>query len=248
MGFAVANMSLSNSAHVTISGSTQSKVDEKVALLRSFYPNMPAANVSGYACNLLDKDALESNIKDLLEKATEGGSKKINHIAFTAGDSLSLPKVADVSVESALAVFTMRYAAPAIIAKLLATGKYMPLDDTSSFTLTSGTNSYRPAPGWAFVAPSGGAVEGLARGLAVDMKPLRVNVVCPGAIETELLKGMLVRIGEEETRKFRASFSLTDTFGPPEDIAEAYGYIMKDRFANGSVVTSDGGRLLLSPP
>jgi NAD(P)-dependent dehydrogenase (short-subunit alcohol dehydrogenase family) len=40
---------------------------------------------------------------------------------------------------------------------------------------------------------------------------------------------------------------LMGTVGKPEDIAEAYGYLMKDRFASGSFVTSDGGRLLVTP-
>ena len=92
----------------------------------------------------------------------------------------------------------------------------------------------------------GASTEALLRGLAVDLKPISTNIVIPGAIQSELLQGTLDRMGEEATAIFRRENSLIDTFGQPEEIAEAYGYLMKDRFANGSQVTSDGGRWLAS--
>jgi NAD(P)-dependent dehydrogenase (short-subunit alcohol dehydrogenase family) len=79
------------------------------------------------------------------------------------------------------------------------------------------------------------------------MAPLRVNLVIPGTIQTELLQPMLDRLGETGTEKFKKDNSLMGALGQPEDIAEAYGYLMKDRFASGSFVTSDGGRLLVGP-
>lgn len=245
IGYAVANMALSYGARVTISGSGQSKADAKVKQLQALYPDLPAENVAGYACDLSDVGNLEANLTALFDKATEGGSKKIDHIAFTAGDSLGIPSVKDVTPESLLQGFTVRVVAPGIIAKLLATGKYMPQSVNSSFTLTGGTNTHKPFPGWTFVAASGGATEGLGRGLAVDLKPIRTNVVIPGAIQSELLQPMLDRMGGEAAAKWTAENSLTSTLGQPEEIAEAYGYLMKDKFANGSQVTSDGGRLLV---
>ncbi|KAF2831141.1 NAD(P)-binding protein [Ophiobolus disseminans] len=247
IGFAIANMALSYGALVTISGSGQLKVDQKVEKLRSFYPNKPISDVVGFACDLSDTDNLEANLKALLDKVTEGGEKKIDHIAFTAGALGTLPKVADVTPETALGGFGVRYIAPAILAKLISTGQYMPLTAKSSYTLTGGTNTYKPFPEWAYVAAWGAATDGLVRGLAVDMAPLRVNLVIPGAIQTELLQPMLDRIGEKAAEKMKRDNSLMATFGQPGDIAEAYGYLMRDRFASGSFVTSDGGRLLVTP-
>lgn len=245
IGYAVANMALSYGARVTISGSTQPKVDSKVAQLQSLYPNTPPSHVAGFAVDLLDKENLERNLGALFDKATDGGSKKVDHIAFTAGDSIHLPKVKDVTIESAMASFTVRFLAPTIIAKILATGIYMPIAATSSFTVTGGTNTKRPMPNWTFAASIGGTLEGFSRGLAVDLAPIRVNIVHPGAIHTELLQGMLDNSSPEAIDAMKKGFSLLGTFGQPEDIAEAYGWLMKDRFATGSEVTSDGGRLLV---
>jgi NAD(P)-dependent dehydrogenase (short-subunit alcohol dehydrogenase family) len=246
IGYAVANMALSNGAQVTISGSTQSKVDAKVEQLRSLYPNIPGSSVAGFACDLLDAANLEGNLKAVFDKATQGGQKKIDHIAFTAGDQMKLPTTSDFTADGIHESLTVRLVVPALIAKLLTTGNYMPVSDGSSFTLTTGSNTKKPFPGWTCAALVGGAIEGLTRGLAVDMKPIRINLVNPGAIHTELLQGILDHMGEEGAEMMKKQNSLTGTFGQPEDIAEAYGYIMKDRFANGSEVTSDGGRLLVS--
>jgi NAD(P)-dependent dehydrogenase (short-subunit alcohol dehydrogenase family) len=245
IGYAVANMALSYGARVTISGSGQSKADAKVKQLQSLYADLPAEHIAGYACDLFDIANLESNLTALFDKATNGGNKKIDHIAFTAGDSLSIPSVKDVTPETMLKGLNVRLVAPGIIAKLLATGKYMPQSVNSSLTLTGGTNTHKPFPGWTFVAVSGAATEGLARGLAVDLKPIRTNVVIPGAIQSELIQPMLDKMGEEAAAKWTRENSLTSTLGQPEEIAEAYGYLMKDKFANGSQVTSDGGRLLV---
>lgn len=245
IGYAVANMALSYGARVTISGSGQSKADAKVKQLRSLYPDLPAECITGYACDLSDITNIEANLTALFDKATDNANKKIDHVAFTAGDSLSIPSVKDVTPESILKGLNVRLIAPSIVAKLLATGKYMPQSVNSSFTLTGGTNTHKPFPGWTFVAVSGAATEGLARGLAVDLNPIRANVVIPGAIQSELLQPMLDRMGEEATAKWTRENSLTGTLGQPEEIAEAYGYLMKDKFANGSQVTSDGGRLLV---
>jgi NAD(P)-dependent dehydrogenase (short-subunit alcohol dehydrogenase family) len=245
IGYAVANMALSCGARVTISGSGQAKVDTKVEKLRSLYPNTPASNVAGFAVDLLDKENLESNLNAMLDKATEGGSKKIDHIAFTAGDALQLPKVAELDVYTVLHGFTVRFLAPCVLAKLIATGKYMPKSANSSITLTGGTNTHRPMPNWAVGAAVGASVEGLTRGLAVDLAPIRTNIVTPGAIHTELLDGFLKYATPEVVENLKSGSSLLGEFGRPEDIAEAYGWVMRDRFANGTLVASDGGRLLV---
>ncbi|OAL07685.1 NAD(P)-binding protein [Phaeosphaeriaceae sp. SRC1lsM3a] len=246
IGFAVANLALSCGAHVTISGSAQPKVDDKVAKLQSFYPNLPSSSVRGFACDLGREENLEQNLKDILDKVTENGSKKVDHIVYTAGSPGDLPKVSEVTLESALAPMVMRVGVPALLAKFISNGQYMPLSVNSSFTVTGGTNTYKPLPGWTYTATAGGSLDGLVRGLAVDMKPVRVNCVVPGSIQTELLQKWLDSMSEEEVEKMKKGFSLAATLGQPEDTAEAYAYLMRDRFATGSWVTSDGGRLLMS--
>lgn len=245
IGFGVANMALAEGAYVTISGSRQPKVDEKVKLLRSYYPKLAPDRISGYAVDLKDTANVEKNLTDIFEKVTQGGEKKIDHIAFTAGDIPDLPKIPDVNAQDIAPGFSIRFTSTAIIAKLLSRGKYMPVSPTSSLTLTGGTNTQKPMPGWSLAAGWGGAVEGLSRGLAVDLAPIRVNMVEPGAIQTELLQRFVDRAGEEALAKMRKQTTLTQTLGQPSDTAEAYGWFMKDRFVTGTIASTNGGRMLV---
>jgi NAD(P)-dependent dehydrogenase (short-subunit alcohol dehydrogenase family) len=57
---------------------------------------------------------------------------------------------------------------------------------TESFTCTSGTSSLRPAKGWSVTAGVAGSVPAMARGLAIDLAPLRVNCIAPGLVDTEM--------------------------------------------------------------
>jgi len=51
--------------------------------------------------------------------------------------------------------------------------------------VTSGTTGVRPMPGAAPIAAVG-AIEGPARGLAVELVPVRVNAVRSGAVRTPM--------------------------------------------------------------
>jgi NAD(P)-dependent dehydrogenase (short-subunit alcohol dehydrogenase family) len=118
--------------------------------------------------------------------------------------------------------------------------RFMHLSHESSFSLTSGALGQRPPPGFSVVATAGAAVEGAVRGLAVDVKPVRVNAVFPGAIDTELMARQ-----PEERKKIYVSQTLTGSLGKPEDTAEAYLYLMKDSFVTGSMIHTEGGMLLV---
>ena len=84
------------------------------------------------------------------------------------------------------------------------------------------------------------------RGLAVDLAPLRVNLIAPGAIDTEYLYHMA---GDDAGRNkhlvaLMGSKGLLGKCGSPEDTAEAYLYLMRDTFVTGQVLKTEGGYLL----
>lgn len=93
------------------------------------------------------------------------------------------------------------------------------------------------------MAASGSAIEGMARGLAVDLAPIRVNMVSPGAVLTEIFGTLETDNLDKMIEMFR-SRTLTGEIGKPEDVAEAYLYAMKDRFLTGGFIGSNGGMML----
>lgn len=183
---------------------------------------------------------LNQNVEKLLQAATENGTHKLNHVAFTAGDLIPIQKVSDVTIAIIRKQEIVRFLGPVMIAKHL--DEYMEKSPDSSFTITGGVNSWKPQPGWSLPASSGSRAEGLARGLAVDFAPIRVDLVSPGAIRTELLKRALSPQMEEAYTQQ----TLVKRLGRPEDTAEAYLYMMKDGFVTGTVLDTNGGYLLVS--
>lgn len=237
IGYAVAEACIEYGATVIISGSSPAKLENTVRRLTTSYPNTPPSQIIIYACDLSDEASLDVNIETLLKTVTNEGTSKLNHVVFTAGDSLSRPSLADITPEIFYKIQTVRRLATVIVAKHLL--KYQEISPDSSYTLTSGMNTTKPSPGWSLVAMGGGSTEGLTRGLAVDMAPVRVNNVSPGSIDTELLGTM----PKEMMSKF-AGRTLVKRLGRPEDTAEAYLYIMKDGFITGSQIDTNGGSLI----
>ena len=182
---------------------------------------------------------METNIDSLLQAATT--NYKLDHIVFTAGDALKPIPIAEATVESVHATGTVRFMGKVMLAKLAP--KYMFPGPNSSITLTGGTNSHKPVKGWAIIAAWGSGAEGLARGLAVDLAPIRVNLVSPGAVRTELFDSIPKERLDSILQGF-AEASLVERVADPQDVAEAYIYAMKDRFVTGTIISTDGGRLL----
>jgi NAD(P)-dependent dehydrogenase (short-subunit alcohol dehydrogenase family) len=230
IGFAVAEACIEHGCTVIISSSNQPKLLATVQRLQLSYPEIPSSQIITHVCDLSNKEDLESNIQTLLSAVTDEARNKLNHVVFSAGDSRSLTTVSDVTVENFEKNQIVRNIAPLIIAKYLP--DYLDQSPESSYTLTGGFITTKPPPGWGLHAASGGLVEGMSRGLAVDMAPVRVNLVAPGVIKTEALTG-------------RATATTVKRLGRPEDIAEAYLYFMKDGFVTGSTLHSNGGRFLV---
>ena len=179
IGFCVAEACVEFGAIVTVASSRQEKIDKAIERLKTSYPD-GEDRVSGHPCDLASAD-VEGNLKTLFEFATKDG--KLDHVVYTAGDHFGLVKIGDVTATDIQKQGQVRFVGTLLMAKLAP--QYMHQTNQSSITSISGVNSTKPGPGWSAAAGWGSAKEGMARGLAVDLKPTRVNCVSPGAIDTE---------------------------------------------------------------
>jgi NAD(P)-dependent dehydrogenase (short-subunit alcohol dehydrogenase family) len=112
-----------------------------------------------------------------------------------------------------------------------------------SLTLVSGFLSVRPRPNSAIVAVANGALESLARALALELAPVRVNCVSPGIIDTPIRAAMPEEARKEMLAKAAASLPV-GRVGLGEDIAQQILAFMRNGFATGSIVYLDGGALV----
>jgi NAD(P)-dependent dehydrogenase (short-subunit alcohol dehydrogenase family) len=108
------------------------------------------------------------------------------------------------------------------------------------------TNSYRPQLNQAAYTASKHGVLGLTRSGAVDHAAdgIRVNAVCPGAIETPMLLGAIEARGRDP-KDVAQRLSLFGRFGTTDEIARAVLWLCSDdsSFTTGHALAVDGGYL-----
>lgn len=114
---------------------------------------------------------------------------------------------------------------------------------TGSLTLVTGFLSLRPRTGAAIVAAANGALESLARSLALELAPVRVNAVSPGIIDTPIRANMPEAARRDMLAKTAAALPV-GRVGAGEDIARQILTFMTVGFATGSIVYIDGGALV----
>lgn len=108
-----------------------------------------------------------------------------------------------------------------------------------SIVLVSGISSRRGIGAMAFPAAINGAVEALARSLAVSLAPIRVNAVSPGYIDTPGHGGP-----ERAATLARVAAAIpAGRPGRPEEVAQAILYLLTNPFSTGTVLDIDGGHL-----
>ncbi|HXU99360.1 MAG TPA: SDR family oxidoreductase [Caulobacteraceae bacterium] len=221
IGLAVAEGALAEGARVVVASSRPETVETAVKHL--------GEGAAGAVVDCRD----EASIATFFE--TTGA---FDHLAYTAGDwgrAMGGQSVAKMDVASAKDGMAVRFWG-ALMAIKHAQGRISP---TGSITLTDGVLAHRPMRGVPLSTAFGGAVEHLARGLAVDLAPLRVNAVCPGLVMSGATKGM----PEAMVKGFTAR-CLIPRAGEPAEVAQAYLYLMRGAYTTGQVLIVDGGLML----
>lgn len=122
--------------------------------------------------------------------------------------------------------------------------KYLNPGPASSIIITTGAVSERPIDNWTVVNSYATGLQGMTRGLALDLKPIRVNLVSPGAVNTELWGHMTAEQKEGMFKELSKKIPVGKV-GSVEDVAESYLYLMKDRNVTGAMISTSGGHLLV---
>lgn len=109
-----------------------------------------------------------------------------------------------------------------------------------SLTLVSGMIGTRPSGAATMLSAINAALDALARALATEMAPVRVNCVAPGRIETPWWDFLPQQEREALFARTAAGLPL-GRIGRPEEIAAQIVHFMQNGFMTGSVVLVDGG-------
>ncbi|KDQ15009.1 hypothetical protein BOTBODRAFT_32010 [Botryobasidium botryosum FD-172 SS1] len=227
IGFAVAAAALAHGATVVVSSSSETRVADAVKRLGGGADK----SVSGIAVDVRDDAKLCAFLDNV---------GPFDHLIWTAADRL-VGGYPNVAIPQSKHIFDINFWAPALAGKHIhKKGLILP---GGSITLTSGVAYIKPTKSWAITSGAAGARVSLAKGMAVDLAPIRVNVISPGAVDTELWGAI------DPTEKGRllaqiAQVQLVKRIANPEEIAEAYVFAMKCSYFTGQVIEVDGGAVL----
>lgn len=113
-----------------------------------------------------------------------------------------------------------------------------------SVTFVSGLAARKGFPGFAVAAAANAGIEAVARTLAVELAPVRVNTVCAGVIDTEMLDRVF---GDKRAEVVAATAAKLPVgrIGRTEDIADAVLFLMGNGFVTGITLMVDGGDALV---
>lgn len=223
LGLATAKAAAAEGAKTILVSGNRQRIDQA---LQEF-----PAGTEGYAIDL----SQEQNIKAFFDR-----TGNFDHLVYTAGENLTLANVSDIDLDKARQFFTLRFWGPYAAVKYGA--KY--INPGGSVGLIGGIASPRPGKGWSLAASICGAMEGLTRALAVELAPVRVNIVTPGVVRTNLWNGM-PDSDRENYFKTVGDALLVKRIGEAEDIALSFIYLMKQGFTTGQTIVVDGGAVLV---
>jgi NAD(P)-dependent dehydrogenase (short-subunit alcohol dehydrogenase family) len=179
---------------------------------------------------------------DLTEEASIAGLGErlgpVDHVVSTAS-ARARGRLADLDREAVRRSFDTKVIGPLMLAKHLAPR----MSEGGSLTLFSGVAAAKIAVGTLAVAITNGAADVLARSLALELAPIRVNAISPGVIDT----GAWDALGEQAKADYFAGMSARNParrIGTVYDIADAVLFAMTSTFLTGQTLRIDGGEPL----
>ncbi|MGA7781843.1 MAG: SDR family oxidoreductase [Paraburkholderia sp.] len=224
LGFATAKAAAAEGAQVVIASSNAKKVADATERLES--------RVEGRVVDLFDERGIAAFFDAV---------GAFDHLVYTAGDALKAAELKEMTFADAQAAFGIRYWG-ALLATKYGAAK---IRVGGSIVLTSGLASQRARKGWSVISSVCGATESFARALAVELAPVRVNVVSPGTVRTELWDGLPDAARDAMFQKANQLLPVAHA-GEPSEVAETYLYFMRSGFVTGSIAYVDGGAGVMS--
>jgi NAD(P)-dependent dehydrogenase (short-subunit alcohol dehydrogenase family) len=219
IGLATARHLLASGARVTIAGRDETRL-------------VRAARELGPEAQVLRMDAAAADA--LLAQFAKIG--KFEHLVLALGSGRGVGPFASVSLADVKLGFEEK-----VYAHFATAQAALPfLNPTGSLTFIAGVSAHAAAPGTAGIGAANAAVSALVAILAVELKPLRVNGVSPGVIDTPWW-GALPEDQKQAIFKTYAAKTPVGRVGRAEDVAQAIALLIGNSFVSGHMLICDGG-------
>ena len=220
IGEATAALALRASAHVTLAARSPGKLEAALQRLPT-----------GASASVLD-------VVDAQAVAAFFAQHDAWDYVVMAGSSTSVGSVRALPLDDAQAAMQNKFWGAYHVSRY---AKFCP---GGSLVFVSGVYSIRPSKTAVLQGAINAAIEALARGLALELAPIRVNTVSPSTTATPLWE-RLGPVGQAQKFADMSARLPVGTVAQPSDIAEAILSVATNRFATGSTVLVDGGDALI---
>jgi NAD(P)-dependent dehydrogenase (short-subunit alcohol dehydrogenase family) len=185
----------------------------------------------------------EDDVKNLLDRTVERFGR-LDVAVNNAGTEGKTGPITAQSAESYAATFDTNVLG--VLLSLKHELRVMSAQKSGSIINISSTFGKVGAAGASLYVASKHAVEGLTKSAALEAAPfgVRVNIVAPGPIETEMLRRFA---GSEQRIASLAAGAPLNRLGRPEEIAEAILFVASDKasYLSGASIPVNGGKAAL---
>ena len=193
----------------------------------------------GEELGALRTDAFDATDFDRLERFFDGLPTPIDHVLVTGPGPYYAPLAEfdfdkarhDVEAHLFLAMHVARNA----------TGKVRP---GGTLLFMGGTGGRSTGVGLSLISALTAAGPALVRNLALEVAPIRVNVIAAGFVDTPLSAALLGDQIEERREQLRTTLPIRRVVGPA-DIAALAVHLMVNTAITGATVDIDGGQQLV---
>jgi NAD(P)-dependent dehydrogenase (short-subunit alcohol dehydrogenase family) len=189
-----------------------------------------------------EEEAITTETVDLTDEASIAALAErlgtVDHIVSTAS-ARARGKLADLDRDAIRLSFDTKVIGPLFLAKHFAPR----MSEHGSIVIFAGVASVKIAVGTMGVAITNGSAEVLARSLALELAPIRVNAISPGVIDT----GAWDAFGEQGKAEYFARITSTNPagrIGTVEDITAGVIFALTNTFLTGTTLHIDGGESL----
>jgi NAD(P)-dependent dehydrogenase (short-subunit alcohol dehydrogenase family) len=107
-----------------------------------------------------------------------------------------------------------------------------------------GTGGRRTAPGFAIISALTAALPALTKNLALELAPIRVNLIAAGFVDTPLSASLLGEQLDARREQLRATLPIRRVVGPA-DIGALAVHLMTNTAVTGATYDIDGGQQLV---
>ncbi|GAA3580702.1 SDR family oxidoreductase [Kribbella ginsengisoli] len=169
----------------------------------------------------------------------QGLPTPIDHVLVTGPGPYYAP-LPELDLDKAREDLESHLLLPILISKL-AIGKVRP---GGTLLFMGGTGGRKSAPGMSVIGALTAAGPALTRNLAVELAPIRVNLIAAGFVDTPLSATLLGDQLDARREQLRSTLPIGRVVGP-EDIATLAVHLMTNTALTGATYDIDGGQQLV---